>query len=280
VPLSASNCLLHQVRQRDEALRERSRAARALNALHAEKRELQWALGDLRTSPLRAWESPSTARDAPNTAPSAYPSAAGARAALGAGLGMPVTAPRSTASFASSPFGHSASILGNPPASFGRTSTPSAVASAYAHAASAVLGAPSYSCGGSVGASRGAGDVLGGWRGAAGASAAATATATTAREATSAPHAGGVPNWQHAETSLAFSEGHVVLRSPGALGSEMAPRLHRDGTGALGSEQQLTSRDNTEVAKEVLREALAAAKTPSTPPKSVSLGDGEAEAPR
>jgi hypothetical protein len=49
----------------------------------------------------------------------------------------------------------------------------------------------------------------------------------------------------------------------------MAPRLHRDGTGALGSEQQLTSRDNTE--------ALAAAKTPSTPPKSVSLGDGEAE---
>jgi hypothetical protein len=89
-----------------------------------------------------------------------------------------------------------------------------------------------------------------------------------------------VPNWQHAETSLAFSEGHVVLRSPGALGSEMAPRLHRDGTGALGSEQQLTSRDNTEVAKEVLREALAAAKTPSTPPKSVSLGDGEAEAPR
>jgi hypothetical protein len=56
----------------------------------------------------------------------------------------------------------------------------------------------------------------------------------------------------------------------------MAPRLHRDGTGALGSEQQLTSRDNTEVAKEVLREALAAAKTPSTPP-SVSLGDGEAE---
>jgi hypothetical protein len=53
----------------------------------------------------------------------------------------------------------------------------------------------------------------------------------------------------------------------------MAPRWHRDGTGALGSEQQLTSRDNTEVAKE----ALAAAKTPSTPPKSVSLGDGEAE---
>jgi hypothetical protein len=45
----------------------------------------------------------------------------------------------------------------------------------------------------------------------------------------------------------------------------------------LGSEQQLTSRDNTEVAKEVLREALAAAKTPSTPPKSVSLGDSEAE---
>ena len=107
------------MRQRDEALRERSRAARALNALHAEKRELQWALGDLRTSPL------------------------------------------------------------------------------------------------------------------------------------------------HAETSLAFSEGHVVLRSPGDLGSE----------------QQLTSRDNAEVAKHVLSEALAAATTPSTPKKSFILGDGEAEAP-
>ena len=132
MPLSASNCLLHQVRQRDEALRERSRAARALNALHAEKRELQWALGDLRTSPL------------------------------------------------------------------------------------------------------------------------------------------------HAETSLAFSEGHVVLRSPGALGSEIAPRLYRDCIGALRSEQQLTSRDNTEVAKEVLREAFAAAKTPSTPvaAEELQLGRG------
>ena len=217
MPLSASECLLHQVRQRDEALRERSRAARALNALHAEKRELQWALGDLRTSPLRAWESPSTA------------------------------------SFASS---HSA-ILGNQPASFGRTSTPSAVASAYAHAANAVLGSACYrySYGGSVGASRGAGDVLGVCRGAAGASAAATAATTTAREATSTqpntareatsaqpntareatsaqPNTAreatlAQPNWR-AETSLAFSEGHVVLRSPGDLGSE----------------QQLTSRDN------------------------------------
>ena len=242
MPLSASECLLHQVRQRDEALRERSRAARALNALHAEKRELQWALGDLRTSPLRAWESPSTA------------------------------------SFASS---HSA-ILGNQPASFGRTSTPSAVASAYAHAANAVLGSACYrySYGGSVGASRGAGDVLGVCRGAAGASAAATATTTTAREATSSkpntareatsaqPNTAreatlAQPNWR-AETSLAFSEGHVVLRSPGDLGSE----------------QQLTSRDNAEVAKHVLSEALAAATTPSTPKKSfVILGDGEAEAP-
>ena len=230
MPLSASECLLHQVRQRDEALRERSRAARALNALHAEKRELQWALGDLRTSPLRAWESPSTA------------------------------------SFASS---HSA-ILGNQPASFGRTSTPSAVASAYAHAANAVLGSACYrySYGGSVGASRGAGDVLGVCRGAAGASAAATATTTTAREATSTqPNTAreatlAQPNWR-AETSLAFSEGHVVLRSPGDLGSE----------------QQLTSRDNAEVAKHVLSEALAAATTPSTPKRSFILGDGEAEAP-
>ena len=270
MPLSASECLLHQVRQRDEALRERSRAARALNALHAEKRELQWALGDLngtrrcsehmharelqwalgdlRTSPLRAWESPSTA------------------------------------SFASS---HSA-ILGNQPASFGRTSTPSAVASAYAHAANAVLGSACYSYGGSVGASRGAGDVLGVCRGAAGASAAATATTTTAREATSSkpntareatsskpntareatstqPNTAreatsAQPNWR-AETSLAFSEGHVVLRSPGDLGSE----------------QQLTSRDNAEVAKHVLSEAFAT--TPSTPKKSFILGDGEAEAP-
>ena len=216
------------MRQRDEALRERSRAARALNALHAEKRELQWALGDLRTSPLRAWESPSTA------------------------------------SFASS---HSA-ILGNQPASFGRTSTPSAVASAYAHAANAVLGSACYrySYGGSVGASRGAGDVLGVCRGAAGASAAATAATTTAREATSAqPNTAreatlAQPNWR-AETSLAFSEGHVVLRSPGDLGSE----------------QQLTSRDNAEVAKHVLSEAFAT--TPSTPKKSFNLGDGEAEAP-
>ena len=261
MPLSASECLLHQVRQRDEALRERSRSARALNALHAEKRELHWALGDLRTSPLRAWESPSTA------------------------------------SFASS---HSA-ILGNQPASFGRTSTPSAVASAYAHAANAVLGSACYrySYGGSVGASRGAGDVLGVCRGAAGASAAATATTTTAREATSSkpntareatstqpntarearsaqpntareatsaqPNTAreatlAQPNWR-AETSLAFSEGHVVQRSPGDLGSE----------------QQLTSRDNAEVAKHVLSEAFAT--TPSTPKKSFILGDGEAEAP-
>jgi hypothetical protein len=85
-----------------------------------------------------------------------------------------------------------------------------------------------------------------------------SAQPNTAREATSAQ-----PNWR-AETSLAFSEGHVVLRSPGDLGSE----------------QQLTSRDNAEVAKHVLSEALAAATTPSTPKKSfVILGDGEAEAP-
>jgi len=32
------------VRQREEAQRERHRATRALSALHAEKRELQWGL--------------------------------------------------------------------------------------------------------------------------------------------------------------------------------------------------------------------------------------------
>ena len=50
------------LRQRDEAQRERARAARALSAMHAEKRELEWAVSDLGRrslasgTPLRAWE--------------------------------------------------------------------------------------------------------------------------------------------------------------------------------------------------------------------------------
>ena len=50
------------LRQRDEAQRERARAARALSAMHAEKRELEWAVSDLgrrslaSSAPLRAWE--------------------------------------------------------------------------------------------------------------------------------------------------------------------------------------------------------------------------------
>ena len=54
------------IRQRDEGQRERSRAARALSAVHAERRELQWAIGDLRhrvgTPALHAWETPHASR--------------------------------------------------------------------------------------------------------------------------------------------------------------------------------------------------------------------------
>lgn len=76
------------VKQRDDAQRERSRAARALNALHAEKRELQWAIGDqamMRTlTPLRAWDTP--------------------KLGAAAGLDVPPFPPRSNSTFSSSPF--------------------------------------------------------------------------------------------------------------------------------------------------------------------------------
>ena len=53
------------LRQRDEAQRERARAARALSAMHAERRELEWAVSDLGRrhtaaglagAPSRAWD--------------------------------------------------------------------------------------------------------------------------------------------------------------------------------------------------------------------------------
>lgn len=79
------------IRQRDDAMRERSRAARALNALHAEKRELQWAMGDLRHgvgSPLRAWDVPSVTQSGRQDG----------------GFDVPPF-PRTSASFSTSPYG-------------------------------------------------------------------------------------------------------------------------------------------------------------------------------
>ena len=126
------------MRQRDEAQRERARAARALSAMHAEKRELEWAVSDLGRRgtpggvPLRAWE-PALGVSSGSCGSGASLTAAAADArAVAAGMAATPYPPRASSSFRASPFGTHANggVSTSPSASDG--SAAAAVAAARA----------------------------------------------------------------------------------------------------------------------------------------------------
>lgn len=105
------------LRQRDEAQRERARSARALSAVQAEKRELEWMVSDFRrrpasgvSAPMPAWPDRVAATEMGYTPTSAAALDASARtAAAAAGLATtPHTSTTRFTSFDSSPFGRGA----------------------------------------------------------------------------------------------------------------------------------------------------------------------------
>ena len=140
------------LRQRDDAQRERARAARALSAAHAEKRELEWAVSDLGRRggrvPLLPSRSSSTAPyDAlapspPGAWEAPRPTAANVSALAAADrAGLAVTPhPPRTASFHSSPYGRG--FQGQPPTS---ATTPAAAAAVAPDAWTELYGRPSAS---------------------------------------------------------------------------------------------------------------------------------------
>ena len=107
------------IRQRDDAQRERQRAARALSALHAEKRELEWAVSDLGRGGQSAKGGgvPSVASVGGGTGPGAAPTSSISGMATRAWepihgisgsasvLGTPAVTPAHPSSFRSSPYG-------------------------------------------------------------------------------------------------------------------------------------------------------------------------------
>ena len=102
------------MRQRDDAYRERARAARALSAAHAEKRELQWAVSDLGNSrrggvPLLPAHGSSVPMDSlaapPRTAWEPTTSSPLGASSAAAGLARPSQPLRTTSTFGKSPYG-------------------------------------------------------------------------------------------------------------------------------------------------------------------------------